>query len=379
MSVVEDVRPADEDAPRYPVEFTTKARSYIGLVLLNLLLNIVTLTLYRFWGKTAIRRRLWAETSFAGDTFEYTGTGGELFKGFLIAFFAIFLPIVLIFGAAQAFLDPLLLPLIILPVYFLIGILALAALYFQRRYQLSRTLWRGIRFGLDGSAWSFAFFSLGQLLLTMVTFGWWGPTARQRMARRLWRNARYGNQKFSFYEGDNLAAGTYGPFAVGWIVAVLGYFVFIGVVVGLMFALGLNPATMGDFDPEAPESMSRLLPFIAAIYGGIFVYAFVVALAFLAYEAAAMRRTAELLSFGSTRFRINATMLSLLGLIFSNLLLLIFSLGLLYKVAEIRSWRYVIGRLEAVGVIDLSGVGQSEDRGPKSGEGLADGLDFGGI
>jgi uncharacterized membrane protein YjgN (DUF898 family) len=160
---------------------------------------------------------------------------------------------------------------------------------------------------------------------------------------------------------------------------VVGYFVFIGLFVFAVMSMGMNPDAMGDFDPSDPDSMARILPLIGILYGGLFVYALVVALAFLAYEAAAMRRTAELLSFGATRFRINATTMSLLGLVFSNLVLIIFSLGLLYKVAEIRVWRYVVGRLEAVGELDLSGVGQSGDRGPKSGEGLADGLDFGGV
>ena len=43
----------------------------------NILLMIPTLTIWRFWGKTRMRRYLWSHTSLAGDRFEYTGTGGE--------------------------------------------------------------------------------------------------------------------------------------------------------------------------------------------------------------------------------------------------------------------------------------------------------------
>ncbi len=35
-------------------------KSFAWLSLRNGLLNLITLTLYRFWGKTEVRRRLWA-------------------------------------------------------------------------------------------------------------------------------------------------------------------------------------------------------------------------------------------------------------------------------------------------------------------------------
>src|SRR5215471_14672701 len=56
----------------------------------TLLLSIVTLGIYRFWGKTRIRRYLWAHTSFQGDRFVYADTGGELFRGFLFAALLLF-------------------------------------------------------------------------------------------------------------------------------------------------------------------------------------------------------------------------------------------------------------------------------------------------
>ena len=55
-----------------------------GIFIKNLLLGIVTLGFYRFWGRTNLRRYIWSRVSLRGDRFEYTGTGGELFQGFLI-------------------------------------------------------------------------------------------------------------------------------------------------------------------------------------------------------------------------------------------------------------------------------------------------------
>jgi uncharacterized membrane protein YjgN (DUF898 family) len=349
--------------------------SYIGLVLLNVLLNIVTLTLYRFWGKTAIRRRLWAETSLNGESFEYSGRGMELFVGFLIATFTVFLPIILIFSAAQMFLDPVTMLVVILPMYVVIGLLAFSAIFLTRRYQLSRTQWRGIRLGMDGSPWGFGLFCLGQVLLTFITLGWWGPAARQRVARRLWRSARFGDVSFEFGrdEGETLAGGTYLYYALGWIGSIVAV-VLAGQLAAGVFAqlIALSP---GGEPPPLPE----LLIMVAGVYAFVFGILFAAALAFLPYQVAAMRRTASLLTFGEMRFALRIKALGFLWLLISNVLIFIFTLGLLAPLTQIRSWRYVVGRLEVHGSMALARVTQSAALGPRSGEGLADGLDFGGV
>ena len=46
-----------------------------GIAFRNLVLTIVTLSIYRFWAKTRIRRYLWSQVTVASDRLEYTGTG----------------------------------------------------------------------------------------------------------------------------------------------------------------------------------------------------------------------------------------------------------------------------------------------------------------
>lgn len=60
--------------------------------LINVLLMIVTLTIYRFWAVTRVRRFLWPRVRFDGQPLEYTGNGLEIFFGFLKMFFFILLP-----------------------------------------------------------------------------------------------------------------------------------------------------------------------------------------------------------------------------------------------------------------------------------------------
>jgi uncharacterized membrane protein YjgN (DUF898 family) len=70
------------------------------IYLLNLVLTVITIGIFRFWAKTRIRRYVWSHVSFQGDRLEYTGTGGELFKGFLIV-----LGFIVLYGILQSVLQ----------------------------------------------------------------------------------------------------------------------------------------------------------------------------------------------------------------------------------------------------------------------------------
>src|SRR3712207_2766510 len=79
---------------------TLALKPFAVLGLKNGLLNLVTLTLYRFWGKTEVRRRVWDGVQMNGEPFEYTGRGVELFMGFLLALGVVGLPfLIVVFGA----------------------------------------------------------------------------------------------------------------------------------------------------------------------------------------------------------------------------------------------------------------------------------------
>jgi hypothetical protein len=167
-----------------------------GLLIKNALLGLLTLGLYRFWAKTALRRYFWGNVSVAGEPFEYTGQGRELFLGFLVVM-AIFLPITLAYGGLQVALlaaDASVTPLDAL-YFILLSLLVAAAGFRARRYRLSRTLWRGIRAGQDGSAWAYLRRYALWLVAFMLTLGWSTPwaaadLARYRMAHTFWGDLR---------------------------------------------------------------------------------------------------------------------------------------------------------------------------------------------
>ena len=180
------------------VTFTGRRGPLASLIVKNTLLNIVTGGIYRFWARTDIRRYFWRALAIGDDDLEYTGRGLELFLGFLIVL-AVLVPLVVAISLAGLVLPhdgtgPV--PLInLLYIVVIVWLIAYAS-YRARRYRLSRTLWRGIRGGQDGSAVRFAFLSFVYLILTILSLGIARPWTRVALQRYRMTHTLFGNERF---------------------------------------------------------------------------------------------------------------------------------------------------------------------------------------
>jgi uncharacterized membrane protein YjgN (DUF898 family) len=114
------------------------------LMFKNLLLTVITLGIYGAWARTNTRRYLWGQTSFLGDRATYTGQGRELFKGWCYVS-AIYFMFAIGINVLSKFITPLI-AILGIPLYMYIYALIL---YGGTRYRVSKTTWRGIRFGVD--------------------------------------------------------------------------------------------------------------------------------------------------------------------------------------------------------------------------------------
>src|SRR3954466_4223573 len=81
------------------IRFTGSWREYLPIALTNALLIVCTLGIYRFWATARQRRYLWSRTLVIDDNLEWTGTGREMFFGFLIVI-AVLAPFFLFFQFA---------------------------------------------------------------------------------------------------------------------------------------------------------------------------------------------------------------------------------------------------------------------------------------
>ena len=199
----------DIGSPRFPdAAFDSKPRELARLLFRNLVLNFLTLTVYRFWARTRLRRYMWRRTRFLGDSFEYLGTPGELLIGFLIAI-AVLAPTVGLYAILTHLLAaPASDTVLTLEgfYYLLLFFLIQLAVYRARKYRFSRTTWRGVRFGLEESGIRYAFIAVGSGVLALVTLGLAYPWYRVVVVRYLLNHIRFGTTKVTF---DGQAAALY--------------------------------------------------------------------------------------------------------------------------------------------------------------------------
>ena len=134
-------------APPGIARFVGRGKTFWRLLSSGAVLLMFTLGIYRFWLTTDVRRYLWSNTELAGESFEYTGTAYELLLGFLIAL-ALLVPLYATFFVLTLAPNNLL-SLLALLILILLG---QYAFYRARRYRLTRTLYRGVRFHQSGSA-----------------------------------------------------------------------------------------------------------------------------------------------------------------------------------------------------------------------------------
>ncbi|MCC7427426.1 MAG: DUF898 family protein [Alphaproteobacteria bacterium] len=302
---------------RKPLSYDGRSSELFVIHITNILLVIVTLGIHRFWGRVRVRRYVWANTAFAGQRFEYTGTGGELFKGFLLATL-VMVPILAAFFFVELFT---------LGLHPAIGIgqrvlqavviltLVYAGTFAARRYQMSRSLWSGIRFRQTGSPWAYAAMAVGGLVLTLLTLGFYQPYLAMRLKRMEIGGLQIGTLPFRFEgQGRDLL----GPFTLAW---------------------ALTLPTLG------------------------FVWFW--------YFGRRMRYIAEKTTLGGIRFAMpEVSGFELFWLLAGNFLLMVLTLGLLYPVAVNRTMAFWASHLVAEGTLDPNQIQQiAAEAG--AGEGLA--------
>ncbi|EAR20690.1 YjgN family protein [Nitrococcus mobilis] len=295
-----------------------------AIFIVNLLLKIATLGIYHFWAKTRVRRYLWTQTDFNGERLEYTGTGGELLVGFLKAIglcILVVIGITALNGAATALLGPAGHTGTIVVCALLIAFATGAARYASRRYRLTRTRYRGIRFGLQGSAWRYGMFAFGYGLLVIVTLGLATPWMRMALDRYVYTHQRFGSLEFEF---DGRGGDLFKVFALC-----------------LLFAI----PTLG--------------------------------LSLIWYAAAEARYVASRLRLGPVRFELTVTGGQLLGLVLVNLLLILVTLGFGLPWVAVRTLRFFSERTRIIGEPNYDAVLQAQEAAGATGEGIADAFDLG--
>jgi len=376
-------------------------RELAPILLTNLMLTIVTLGFYRFWGIARERRYLWSKTRFIDDRLEWTGTGKELFLGFLLVIAILFVPLFVLQFVAQALLlqgQGGLAGLLILSVYLVFFYVGGLAIFRGLRYRLSRTHWHGIRGGSEDPGFAYGWSYTWKTIVGSFVLGLLIPWSMTSLWSERWNRMSFGPH--SFESGPEwgglmrrfllcylapvvaLIGGVIAAFvgaasggSTGGLVAVIMVFGAFYIVLPLLALayyaaffremIGTLSLSTLDFDFTA-----RTKDWFLLMLGNVGLYLLV---ALVAFALAAMLGVATLPS--SPEALANPP----IGTFAIIALAVAIPLGLVGGFVRYRNWRFFIRHLEAGGEINLATLTQSRTPEPRQGEGLLDALDMGGF
>ena len=349
------------------IRFTGNWREYLPIAATNVLLIICTLGIYRFWAAARQRRYLWSRTQIIDDPLEWTGTGKEMFFGFLIViavlapfflFIQFLFPALVARGKEQAAIG--IFTLFYLGLFFLGGF----ARFRMLRYRLSRTWWRGIRGGSDDPGWNFAGEYFGRNALSAMTMFIMFPWAATRLWGARWNRMSFGSLAFH----ANLdATGLKRRWAFLYFLPI-AMFIAIG---AMALVAGAGIAATGA-SPDQASLTAILIAIVVLFYLAI-------PLATLHWFAKFYRKAAAATTLGELEFGLEASTWAWLKLFLGNLALAVVTLGLGIAYWGYRNWSFMVRHARLYGEIDVGALSQSTTRAPKEAEGFADAFDMGAI
>lgn len=367
-SIEQETVPA-EDAQRVgsvsrKAVFHGAGGTLFGIHLVNILLTLVTLGIYYYWAKIRVRTYLFGQTEFAGDRFTYHGSARELLNGTMKASLVFGVPYFLLKNAGNFLETNMGIQIALQVVASLLLVLFIPiAIASSRRYRLSRTAWRGIRFSFQGKTLDFVKLWFAGYVLTGLTLGLYYPYFSTKKHAFFTAHSYFGSESFKF-SGDG--AMLFRPFLRMYLLAVT-----IAIVTGLSLYSFIELPLQSIKDPE---TMGLL---VFGTIASLIVGALVFRLLWLPYSVKEQRYFWEQTSIGLARFQLPITTWPYFKLKLGNLLLVACTIGLAWPWTTIRSIRFITDRLTLVGVDNFDEIVQAYDGAPPMGEGLDGFLDTG--
>lgn len=305
--------------------FNGKGSQLLGIMLLNTLLSIITFGIYYPWARVNRLKFFWENAELNGSPFVFHGTGKELFRGFIkvLLFIGLFYGL-LFYGKLSGNLTLYFISLLA----FLIALIFITplAIHGAMRYRLSRTSWRGIHFGYRGSRVQLITdFFIGSML-TLITLGIYNSWFTNSLRTYVISNIRFGSLRFG-YDGSGTEL-----FAIKLKSAIFSVFTF-----GIYYFWYLEEWTNYYINHCYVEQNGQRYYFTGQLTGsGYFM------------------------------------------LIFINLLLGIFTLGLATPWVIIRTTHFIIRNLQIPAEVDFNLITQTEDEfKDAAGDDLIDYFDLG--
>ncbi len=309
---------------RYKPAFRGNAGEYFRIWIVNTFLTILTVGIYAPWAKVRNRQYFYKNTLLDGHSFDYTANPVAILKGYLLIGAG-----VLLYYLTEAY-DPRFSFIFVLLFYLMLPFL----IYKSLRFFARNSTYRNIRFRFLGTLGSSFRFYLFYPLLIPFTFGLIIPDWAFQKKKYFFDNMAYGASRNSFH-------GRSGPFYKVYVLAVLaliGFFVLGGIAVAVV-----APPMVETLGKEAVQS--SVIVFI--------IVAYLVSLIVMTFFQQYIYTWETNYSWGQSRLdtvRFQSTLKAtkLIWIRITNILAIIFSLGLLAPWARVRRTRYVLDNLTVI-------------------------------
>jgi uncharacterized membrane protein YjgN (DUF898 family) len=316
------------------------------------MMSVVTLGIYSAWAKVRRLQYFYRHTRISGASFDYHGNPLAILRGRVLAS--------CLFGGYYA--ASAVSPVAGLAALAMLAVLLPWLLARSLRFRLYNSSYRGLRFHFHGSTAEAYRVFLAMPVLAVVSLLTLAPLAHHRLKRFQHANAAYGQTRFAF---DAPVWAFYKSYLI--IGACLCVYVLTGVLILLRIFASSEPAGQEQFDLSGQSLFVGLVLVMYALGVNIFWSLMTVQIRNLVW-----RHT----SLGPHRFISTLRVHTLLGILVTNMLAIVFTLGLFKPYAQIRLARYVIGELSLVsaGALDEFVAG-SEPETTAFGEEAAELLD----
>jgi uncharacterized membrane protein YjgN (DUF898 family) len=278
-------------------------------------------------------RYFYGNTSVAGSAFEYHGQPIQILKGRLIAVAA------LIVYSAATHLWP-------LSIFILLPLVALAVPWVivrSRKFQMQVTSWRNIRFRFHGTYGGAAAAYIGWAIVAVITLYAMLPHLLYKRVKFLLGETSFGSQRLGF---EKSVGPYYGLFYMSLLLglgAMIAAFI-VMLVLGLM--LGIGTGLTG----ARPNSVAGVM--MTLVMSGVFAVIFIPIVAY--FERRFVNTSLDALRVGPHTVRCQLETNRLATIYITNLLGMVFTLGLFYPWARVRRMKYQFESMsvDTVGSLD---------------------------
>jgi uncharacterized membrane protein YjgN (DUF898 family) len=322
----QETQPGAPDQGRFfPVEFTGRAGEYFKIWIVNLFLSIITLSIYSAWAKVRTRRYFYANTRIDGQAFDYLANPVRILIGHLIV------TVLFIGYSISGRFDVWISGGFVLLFYLILPYL----IYKSIRFYTHNSAYRGIRFRFDGTLWeSYQLYLLAPVLIPL-TLGFYFPYWVHLQKRWFFENTAFGGTSNEFDGKPGMFYKTYFLATVQVILIMISF----GLIAGLVAyfsSSGFESLRSGMQNTDMFFKIGMVIGFV-----GYFVMLLGAAVVQQYVFARITNYCWQQSQLGDIRIHSDLKARKLFWIRLTNILAIVFSVGLLIPWAKVRRARYI--------------------------------------